>query len=351
MQSDLGYLRIRKVILHDVPKHTKKEEGEGPILSQVESPLSGSSSLYFKKKIVDSIKSTKAFDITFDAISSSPVPELITEYLTKPTKSLFIKNSQKMAEHLHNIQSGHNPPGFLAVVDCTVDDKMALAIVKLEREEGVRLQQTTVQDKRTFNFDVIKDLIFTEKTRVYKVSLFIALDEELKSMEAAVSDYQTGYFRQADVARFFLRSFLGCTLLEEAYMSTRKFYELSEQFFNEEVKDPTKRQKYYTHLVSTLHSNADSVSPESFAQLFLETPDRKPYLAYIRSQGLNAVSFPLDTRLIDGRLKKQLIEFEEGISIVIRSEDAEERVKWTSLANGQVKAEISGMLKAIKGKG
>ena len=356
MQSDLGLLKIRKVILHDVPRHTKnprhikEEEGGGPILSEVESPLTARQSLYFKDKIINSIKSPHAFDITFAAATSSPVPDLVVGYLTKPKKPLFIKSSQELAKHLYNIQTGQNPPGVLAVVDCLLDDKQALAIVKLEREEGIQLELTTIDEKKTFGLRLINDLIFTQKTKVYKVSLFIALDEELKIMEAAAVDLQTGYQGQTDVAKFFLSKFLGCTLFEAAIMTTRMFFELSEQFFNEKVDDPIKRTRYYSHLVSAMESEKKSVSPEDFAVSYLERPDRKPFLDYIKSQGLTASSFPLDTKLIDRRLKRRVIEFENGVSIVISGEDAEDRVKYISLPNREVKIEISGVLKTIKAK-
>jgi hypothetical protein len=351
MQSDLALLKINKVILHDIPKHTKKDEGDGPILSEVESPLSARSSYYFKTKIIESIGSTKAFGITFAAGNTSPVPQLITTFLADAKKSVFIKNSQEIAQHLYNIQSGQNPPGLLAVIDCFVDDKRGLAIVKLEREEGVRLQQTKIKDKRTYDLHLISDLIFTQKTKVYKVSLFIALDEEVTNIEASASDHQTGYFRQADVARFFLSSFLGCTLLEAANISTKIFYELSERYFNEEVSDPIKRARYYNHLRSALTSQHDSISPEGFAVSYLETRDRQPYVDYIKSQGLAAQSFPLDTELIERRLKSQIYQFQEGVSITINSNEAEDRVKWTPLPDGEVKAEIHGILKEVKGKG
>jgi 37-kD nucleoid-associated bacterial protein len=353
MQSDLGLLKINNVILHDVPrhlKHAKKEENEGPILSEVESPMTGNTSLYFQSKVITSIQSPKALDITFDAESGSPVPALIKDYLANPKKSAFIKNSQAIAIHLYNIQGGQNPHGLLALVDCSVAKKTALAIVKLEREEGIRLKQTTVDNKKTFNFDFINDLIFTEKTKVYKVSLFIALDKELKHIEASASDNQAGYFKQ-DLAKYFLSGFLGCMLLKAPTISTKKFYELSEQFFNEEVDDPIKRTKYYNHLTSALTSQSDSLSPEKFAKSYLDTPDRQPYIDYLHSQGLTEMSFPLDTKLIDGKLKHQLIEFEQGVSIVISSEGAQDRVKWTALPDGEVKAEIKGVLKTIKGRG
>jgi 37-kD nucleoid-associated bacterial protein len=351
MQSDLALLEINKVILHDIPKHTKQDEGDGPVLSEVESPLSARSSYLFKTKIIESIGSPKAFGITFDATSASPVPGLITTSLADSRNSVFIRNSQEIAKHLYNIQSGQNPSGLLAVIDCVIDGKRGLAIVKLEREEGVRLQQTKIKEKRTYDLHLISDLIFTQKTKVYKVSLFIGLDGEATTIEAAASDHQTGYFKQADVARFFLSSFLGCTLLEAANISTRNFYELSERYFNEEVDDPIKRSRYYNHLRSALTAQHDSLSPESFAVSYLETPDRKPYVDYIQSQGLTAKSFPLDTGLIDRRLKSQIYHFREGVSITIDSDGAEDRVKWTPLPSGEVKAEIHGILKEIKGKG
>ena len=39
MKSDLGLLVVNKVIFHEIPHRTRKEEGSGPVLSEVESPI------------------------------------------------------------------------------------------------------------------------------------------------------------------------------------------------------------------------------------------------------------------------------------------------------------------------
>jgi len=54
----------------------------------------------------------------------------------------FVGHSQPMAQHLHSIQTGVNPGWLLAVIEYRVGTRTAFAILKLEREEGVRIEQS-----------------------------------------------------------------------------------------------------------------------------------------------------------------------------------------------------------------
>jgi hypothetical protein len=122
MNSDLGFLEIDKVIIHDVPKHSRNETG-APILSDIESDLDDELQIYFREKIIGSITSALAFDIKFDPTAESPLPQLIFRYLSTPGAADFISISRQMAGHLFSIQTGSNPAGLLVLVHCTIRTK------------------------------------------------------------------------------------------------------------------------------------------------------------------------------------------------------------------------------------
>lgn len=350
MKSDLALLNIRKVIIHEVPKRARDTGPGGPILSEVESQIDSDLVVYIKKRVISSLKSSQAFDIVFDPTSTSPVPKLVLEHTAEGGKGNFVLASQQMAQHLYNIQTGTNPAGLLTVIDCSINGLEALGILKLEKEEGARIAQGLVGGKRTYDIKVLRDLILTEKTKVFKIGLFVQLGASLDSYDAAASDHQRGLYHRTEVADFFLKRFLGCRLTEEPEVSTKRFFEIAEEFLNEHVDDPLRRVKYHNHLVSELTSETGAVAPKAFAQKFLVTADRQRFLDYLKDKSGPVGSFSLDTSLIKTRLEKEVYEFQSGVSIVAPIEPGRARLKLTKLESGEVQAEVRDFLTEVRGK-
>jgi hypothetical protein len=112
MKSDLALLKVNKVIIHEVPRHTKHGgSASGPVYSEVESQLDQELALYFQEKTISSLGSQKSFDIEVDSSSDSPVPALLTKHLNSSGEE-FVQISKKIAEHLYNIQDGTNPAAY-----------------------------------------------------------------------------------------------------------------------------------------------------------------------------------------------------------------------------------------------
>lgn len=349
VKNDLGKLIVRKVIIHEIPRHSRSMDGGGPILSEVESPLNKELQLYFRERIIASLKSPQAFDIMFEPAGTSPVPGLVLDSTSSNPKNGFVSSSQEMAKHLFAMQTGSNPSGLLSVIDCQVGSHEAVALIKLEKEEGARLQQDTIDGKRTFDIQHLRDLILTENTKVFKIGLFVQTGQDLGSIDAGACDHQRGYRPRTEIADFFLKRFLGCKLLDDPMVSTKRFYDATEKFINDYVEDPLRRTKYYNHLVSELTSQKGSLSPKSFAEKYLVVADRQKYLDYLESQNVAPTSFPRETDLISARLEKRVLEFRSGIAIVTPHESSE-RVKLSKLENGEIKAEVQDFLKTVKGK-
>lgn len=124
MQRDLGRLRVRAVIVHEIPHHRAGEPGEA-VLSEVESPLQPEIRHFFQEKIVHSLGSA-AYDVELNPDSTSPVPTLILEHLEGRGGS-FVQMSQEMARHLYHCQGGLNPVGLFTAVEVSIGAVSALA--------------------------------------------------------------------------------------------------------------------------------------------------------------------------------------------------------------------------------
>ena len=224
MQANLGSLRVTKIIIHDVPRRLVQQSGPGVTFSQVESTLTPESANYFREKIIGSLLSA-GHDVRFICNSSSPVPRLLFEFINGGTGSDFVCISQEIAQHLYDSQTGANSPGLLCLAEVSLESNPGVAILKLNRETAVQVEPTTIAGGVTFNLEHVQNLILSNRAKVFKAGLFATPGPggSLTGMEGRVSDNQRSYAPTADVADFFLKTFLGCELLEAPDVSTKEF--------------------------------------------------------------------------------------------------------------------------------
>ena len=261
MPFDVTLLAIDKIIVHEIPEKEPKKPAPEPVLSNSVSKVDAGIRNYFREKIVGSL-SEASYGVVFDSESDSPVPELCGEILA-PRSNTFVAHSQDIARHLQNCQTASTSAGLLIVALATIGEKKSLVIMKLEKEAGVRLTQERDGDNVTFNLVHLKDLMLTQKTRVFKVGLFV---NDGDAISGVASDHQRSNTTSHEVATFFLKRFLGCELTESSEVSTKRFIELTQAFINEEIEDPKVQARYLIALHSELSSQEKSLKPKAFAR-------------------------------------------------------------------------------------
>lgn len=349
MNVDLGRLSVEKVIVHDIPARPVRGGGQLPSLSEVESPLTQVLKNYFRERIIRTL-TTAGYDVCFDPTSPSPVPTLILGNIGLGHTNLFVLMSQKIAQHLYDSQTGVNPAGLLCVAEVSLGTERCLAILKLEREAGVRLEHTVVGGKTTFNLEHLRELMLTDKTRVFKVGLFIQKGRELKTIEGYVSDNQRGYHPTTEVADFFLKRFLGCKLREEPQIYTKRLFLTTEAFIHEQVKEPEVKAHYEIALLSELGSQSNTFSPRRFAEQHMRLEDRQPYIEWLSQSQIQPQQFDKDIGLIETHLKRIELNFESGISVLGNPNTFDEHVKVKDLDGGLTHVEIEDHIKTVQGK-
>lgn len=344
---DRGLLKLDSVIVHEVPARLVQQGGQGPTLSEIESPLDQSLKNYFREKIITSLERA-AFDVDLDEDSTSPVPQLVLANLSG--SETLVDVSRDMANHLFGCQTGVNSSGLLAVAQASVQGQLALAILKLEKEEGVRVLQGTHRGRRTFNMEHIRQLMLTEQTRVFKVGLFLQEGDSLASIDAAVSDKQRGYQPSTEIADFFLKKFLGCRLREEPEVVTKRFFQVAQDFVNTQISDPASRGRYEIALLASLSSEAPSLDPTAFACDYLLGRHRRAFVDSLADAGAPTRIFTKDIALIEHQLQRIQMNFESGVVVVAPPETFDNEVKMESLDDGKTRLQIEDRMKDIRGK-
>lgn len=340
--ADYSSLRIESLIVHEVPTVVRTSGSGQPTLSEVESPMTPEVRNFFEERLRATLS-----DAAFPAIviegTSSPVPALVEGLLRNPGD--LVAPSQQMAKRLFEVQTGVNSPGLLAVARGRVGSVATIAVVKLEKEHGVRVRPETVAGLKTLSVEHIRDLMLTEKTRVFKTGLFSEGDSGL---DIVVCDHQ----RQVahTVAGFFLRDFLGCDLAARPDVETRTFMHAVEKWINDRVENPEERSAYAVALISEMNSQRTTVTPASFAAEHIKVKHRQSFLEALTSSGASAKRFVKDTALVEPQLRRIRYDVDTGVAVIAPPDAIGKSVTVIEKPNGRAQIQVDGRLERVEGK-
>lgn len=350
MTIDFGRLRVEKLIVHEIPRKSK-DSNQQPVLSTIETQLSPEEKRYFTRKITDNL-SLASLSARFTSEAESPVPELIVnDFFNSDTNNTFIKMSRKMAIYLYECQTRVNSPGLLAVIKVLIEGQPGLVILKLEKEEGIRIEQTESNGEVTFDVKYVNNILLSQKSRVFKAGLFYSDKKgiELEDATIYISDNQNTKYSNNQVASFFLEDFLGCKLTDNPNVLTQKFYHQTSSFINDYIDDPEEKATYYLGLLAEIRSGDRYLCPEAFSDKYLDTSKKQNYLQYLHDAGVPKNEFQKNTELLKDSPKLQ-ITLDSGIMILSPTGAYQENLKLSGHGDGKVHIEIDDRLKRFKGK-
>ena len=265
---DLSTIVIERIIVHDIPRHQKGDYSIAPNYSQKESKLTDGLRLFFKDKVVQALASDKAFKICYDDDNNeSPISWLVNESLNSDG-SMITVHSKAIAKYLFEIQVGSNAAGILVIIHGTVNGHNASIILKLEMDKGAQL----TLDPKTKSYDIqeVENLMLTQKTKIYKVAMFILRDDFKTNYDGIIMDYQIDTKAKKEVITWFIGKFLGCKAFEDPKIVTQKFYNLTKAFINT-LEEPILKAKYLQDLNSYIQKNSPTINPKEYADDYLTT--------------------------------------------------------------------------------
>jgi hypothetical protein len=319
--QDLATLAIHHVIFHDVPRNARGADAQ-PVLADDETAVDATQKHHLKTRLIRAIGSKSAYPVCFNAQSSSRIPAHVRSF-TQPNRNreAFVAMSQELAGHLFEQHHGGVSPGLLCVSAVTAAGQSGLAIMKLEREEGARLELEERRGRRVFSMSVLNNLVLTDGTRLFKSALFLRTGRGDDDFRSLACDSQLNIMSSDDMAKFWLR-FLGCTFVIEPRVATQRFYESAVRFINNSITDAIQKNDLYEHLQSQLKAPARTFSPRRFIQDYVPEAYRGGFQEHLESEHVSLSNFQKDLSDIQGRVNRLAYHTPRG---AIVSAPAEER--------------------------
>lgn len=340
---DYSQLIIKRLIIHDVPKHKKNECGS-PRYSENESTITDGLRLFFQDKVKSALNSDQAFKVKIKEETESSVPLSISNIIK--SEECFINESKVIAENLFNFQKGNNSAGILLIITGVIINKQVCVILKLERDNGAQLVLNN--ETNTFNVEEVKNLMLTSKTKIFKVALIVLRNDFSVDYDGILMDYQINIKNKKGTDTFFL-DFMGCYPYKDSKIATKYFYNYTKDFINQ-IQDVLMRAKYAQDLNSYLLMNQNTISPKEFADNYMkDTEHKNQYQKYLSEKGFAFETYTKDNTLIKSHIAKIMLQFENGISILGAKGSLNENVNLTFDKKTDIcTATISSKIKEIK---
>lgn len=317
---DLSDLRLGRVMMHDVPRGGA---GDDPVLTDRPVTLDAALIGYFTDKLRASL-TTRGVDAVADETADPTVRDAVRDILGS---GQLVKPSKRVAEHLARIQNGNNPAGLLTIIEATLGDVTAVAIMKLEREQGIRFTIRTKGGRSVVDLQLLRQLTLTNKTKVFKTALLLGNAGDALAMHGRVSDNQRGLADGRGVADFFFRDFLGCELAQNPARATSEFVEAVADFINLDELTAKDKGRYQLALAAELDKNTLDIVPRQFAADYIRREHRRLFNDTLAGAGIDrAAGFQKDPSLI--RYENFKMTFEGGMTLFGAGEDLRERVRF-----------------------
>ena len=343
---NLGTFFIDTVIVHDVPRRTPGASADQIVFSEVVSDIDQGLKNFFRERMIRSL-SRQAYEVERDPGETSPVPTQVAAIVADADH--LVAESQEIAKHLWACQTGVNPAGLLIICTGTVDSQSCVGILKLEREDAIRVEQTDRGGAKTFSIAHLRDLMLGKNTKVFKASLFAVPDGVADAIDGIVSDDQRGYDPHSEVAQFFLRRFLGCRLKTAADVATKAFFETTQEFINAKVDDDATKARYEVALLAQMNAPSATITPKSFADDHLDVEHRTPYRDFLGERDAPSAVFDKDVRLVRSRITQMTLATHSGIRISGTTDVIDERVTVNPAGAAEPVIEVRDRIKDVRG--
>lgn len=343
---DFGTFFVEHIVVHEVPRNNTSTTSADIVLSEAESPLTDDLRNFFKERTARSLIK-HGYEVERDPEQNSPVPDLIAAVLAHPGG--LVPSSHEITRHLYESQRPVSNEGLLVTFVGKVEGASCLGILKLEREDAIRVEETRLATgERTFSVAHLRDLMLGKHTRLFKASVFV----DSGAIQGVVSDDQRGYHPTTEIATFFLTEFLGCRLRTAPDVATKTFLESAQKWIGDEVDDPERKARYEIGLLQEMNRQTVNLTPNRFAEENLDASDRESFRRALATDNAPTSTFAKDLKLVASRIKRLSFAFSESkLKLTGPPEDIDRYVTVNPSGSDAAPVEIHDRPDSIRGGG
>ncbi|MFE2914230.1 nucleoid-associated protein [Kitasatospora indigofera] len=330
---------VEEAIVHGVPRRIRGTEVVPLQLSEAACQLDDTVRTALQGRLRD-VLGRLGREVVEDPEMKSDLPDAVRAFLNGEQD--LVQVSGDLAHLLRDSQTGSSPAGLLLAASARLDGQRALLMVKLEQETGMQAQEIISDGLRTFDVQFLANLLFTEKSKVYKVALFSEEGVTEEGLEGWAADAQlTG----KTVARFFLEKFLGCRHKNDPREVTERFHDAAMGWINSRFTDPEVRMDYVMAVLVELKSPTATLDPSAFIRTHLREEHRDDFADFLSENDIPVSVFDKNTELVGNRLQKMRVELSNGAYLVTPVESVQDgSVAVEDLGNGLTSLTVTATL-------
>ena len=313
--ANYAMLTLNNVMMHQILLTGGDQRGFSTVLTDVPVELSSQDLGYLLRRFRTSLSNRALPILQADAEPHAARSSLIA--LWGGTQTL-VETSQALAESLAVTQPGTAAEGLLVVADGKLGGEDALVIAKVEHQEAMRLEPALdASGKHVFTVELIRDLVFGDKTRIFKVAAFVKSWSSTGVLTGEAVDEQS----DRNIAAYFLSKFLGMKLREEPSVLTESLLNGFTAAINKSGMSGEQKMEVQSALLAELRSNEKSLDPQAFIRKHVPTGHAKEVASLATNARAPMVVFSKDTSRVDSRMRRVRLDLEKDITLVAPPEE------------------------------
>ncbi|SFD15262.1 nucleoid-associated protein [Clostridium uliginosum] len=325
---------INDININEAIIHILDSNGSEPVLNEYSLDLDEDIYKFLYKHIEKCLKDDELKYGVFNP-ERNIVKEVVQDYLNGIEHDL-IGLSKELARRLFiTIKSNENiPSGDLIIVSLVTDQGPMIGILKMDYIKNFTHEIKFVNEK--IGIGIVPQVAGLPGSgqKIQKAAFIkpIREDEEFNLM---VLDKQKSSKEDECVANYFIKTFLGATLIANERDMTKTFVKAAENWTRNNITDNAEKAEEIRTAIKTKLKEEDSINIDKFSEeLFTEHPQVKEnFSSYIKEQGLNK-EVAVDKTWVDKNLKRVRLNIDKKIDLYINEEIYNDSSKFEIQRNG-----------------
>lgn len=253
---------------------------------------------------------SKAFELSIVKYDENSCFDYLKK-LNDASEELFFDVSKELADILAESQGTKRiPGGYLLLLDCRKYDRLPLyVLIKAETQSAISVNQS--------HTEALKNLILSPAQKLYKAAIFEQVNETLndltpKNFKCYLFDSQ--FNDGSKLASYFYKDFLGLSIMDNAPLMTKQFYEMFNSTIDKEFKnDAELANKCKDGLIATLNNQLPVLNPQEVINEVIPYEKRDAFINDVVDNCPN--SFSKDVKLIERSISRKSIYLTNGVRL------------------------------------
>ena len=325
---------INDININDAVIHILDSNGDEPILNEYSLELNEDIYTFLYKHIEKCFKDEDLKYGKFN-LERNIVKEVVQDYLNGIDNNLVVL-SKELAIQLFVIMKGNEniPAGDLIVVSVTTDQGPMIGILKLDYVENYTHEVQFLDNKIDIGIVPQAAGLPGSSQKIQKAA-FIKPIREGDRYNLMILDNQKGSKDDEYGANYFIKSFLGASLIVNERDMTKTFVKAAENWTRKNItEDAGKAEEIRTAIKKKLKEE-DTINIDDFSkELFKDDNQVKDdFSSYIKQQGLNE-EVSVDKTWVEKKLKRVRLNIDKQIDLYINEETYHDSEKFEVVRNG-----------------